>query len=106
MRMVERDKNHPSVVIWSLGNESGYGPNHAAMADWIHQYDPSRPVHYESARNEPYVDMISCMYPKLTALEAMANLPGETRPLIMCEYAHSMGNSPGNLKEYWEVIEA
>lgn len=104
--MVERDKNHPSVVIWSLGNESGYGPNHAALADWIHQYDPSRPVHYESARNEPYVDIISCMYPKLKNLVALANVPGETRPLIMCEYAHSMGNSPGNLKEYWEIIEA
>ncbi|HEY9075286.1 MAG TPA: glycoside hydrolase family 2 TIM barrel-domain containing protein [Anaerolineaceae bacterium] len=105
-RMVERDKNHPSVIIWSMGNESGHGPNHAALADWIHQFDPSRPVHYESARNEPYVDMISCMYPDLPRLINMATAPGETRPLIMCEYAHSMGNSPGNLKEYWEVIEA
>ena len=105
-RMVERDKNHPSVIIWSMGNESGYGPNHAALADWIHQNDPTRPVHYESARSEPYLDIISCMYPKLDQLVAMATTPGETRPMIMCEYGHAMGNSPGNLKEYWEIIEA
>lgn len=105
-RMVERDKNHPSVIIWSLGNESGYGPNHAALADWMHANDPTRPVHYESALNEPYVDIISCMYPKLDRLVAFATVPGETRPFIMCEYAHAMGNSPGNMKEYWEIIEA
>jgi hypothetical protein len=103
--MVERDKNHPSVVIWSLGNESGHGPNHEALADWIHAYDPSRPVHYESAHDEPYVDMISTMYPTLERLAKMAEAPGETRPFILCEYAHAMGNSPGNLKEYWELIE-
>ncbi len=105
-RMLERDKNHPSVIIWSMGNESGYGRNHAILADWIHQHDATRPLHYESARSEPYLDIISCMYPKLDALVALATQPGETRPLIMCEYAHSMGNSPGNLKEYWEVIAA
>ncbi|HQE91402.1 MAG TPA: glycoside hydrolase family 2 TIM barrel-domain containing protein [Anaerolineae bacterium] len=104
-RMVERDKNHPSVVIWSLGNESGHGPNHAAMAAWIHANDPTRPVHYESAGDEPYVDMISTMYPSLERLAALAEAPGETRPFILCEYAHAMGNSPGNLKEYWETIE-
>ncbi len=105
-RMVERDKNHPSVVIWSLGNESGHGPNHAAMADWIHVHDPSRPVHYESAGFERYVDMVSVMYPKVSRLEELAQIPGERRPQLMCEYAHAMGNSPGNMKEYWEVIEA
>jgi len=105
-RMVERDKNHPSVIIWSMGNESGYGPNHEALADWIHQHDPTRPVHYESARNEPYLDIVSTMYPQVDHLIALAQQPGETRPLIMCEYAHAMGNSPGNLKEYWDIIEA
>jgi len=105
-RMVERDKNHPSVIVWSMGNESGYGPNHEALAGWIHAHDPTRPVHYESARSEPYLDVVSVMYPSIDRLIALAQEPGETRPLIMCEYAHAMGNSPGNLKEYWEVIEA
>jgi beta-galactosidase len=105
-RMVARDKNHPSILIWSLGNESGEGPNHAAMADWIHQHDPTRPVFYDAARNAPYVDILSSMYPKLDALTKAAQEPGETRPFIMCEYAHAMGNSPGNLKEYWDIIEA
>lgn len=104
VRMVERDKNHPSVVIWSLGNESGHGPNHAAMADWIHQHDPTRPVHYESADHEPYIDMISVMYPRVDRLVELATREGETRPLLMCEYAHSMGNSPGNMQEYWDII--
>ena len=105
-RMVERDKNHPSIIIWSLGNESGEGPNHAAMADWIHQHDPTRPIFYDSGDKAPYLDILSKMYPKLDALARAAQEPGETRPFIMCEYAHAMGNSPGNLKEYWEVIEA
>ncbi|MBN1246341.1 MAG: DUF4981 domain-containing protein, partial [Anaerolineae bacterium] len=105
-RMVARDKNHPSVIIWSLGNESGHGPNHEAIANWIHEHDPSRPVHYESAEDEPYVDMISTMYPSLDRLVEMATVPGEARPFILCEYAHAMGNSPGNLKEYWEIIES
>ncbi|MGQ9683449.1 MAG: glycoside hydrolase family 2 TIM barrel-domain containing protein [Anaerolineae bacterium] len=104
IRMVERDKNHPCVIIWSLGNESGHGPNHAAMADWVHQNDPTRPVHYESAGHEPYVDIVSFMYPSLEKLIEWAERPGETRPLLMCEYAHSMGNSTGNLQEYWQVI--
>ena len=105
-RMVERDKNHPSIIIWSLGNESGEGPNHAAMADWIHRNDPSRPIFYDSGDKAPYLDILSKMYPKLEVLAREGQAPGETRPFIMCEYAHAMGNSPGNLKEYWEVIEA
>ena len=105
-RMVERDKNHPSIIIWSLGNESGEGPNHAAMADWIHQHDPTRPLFYDAGDKAPYLDILSTMYPKLDALARAGQEPGETRPFIMCEYAHAMGNSPGNLKEYWEVIEA
>ncbi len=103
-RMVERDKNHPSVIIWSLGNESGHGPNHAAMADWIHAHDPTRPVFYDSADHEPYIDIVSKMYPSLERLIELAQRPGETRPFIMAEYAHAMGNSPGNLKEYWDII--
>jgi beta-galactosidase len=105
-RMVERDKNHPSVIIWSLGNESGEGPNHAAMADWIHQHDSTRPLFYDAGGRASYLDILSTMYPKLGALAKAAEEPDEARPFIMCEYAHSMGNSPGNLKEYWEVIEA
>ena len=105
-RMVERDKNHPSIIIWSLGNESGYGPNHAALAAWIHEHEPTRPLFYDGARNEPYVDILSIMYPPLDQLVHLATVPGETRPFILCEYAHAMGNSPGNLKEYWEIIEA
>jgi len=114
-RMVERDKNHPSVIIWSLGNESGYGPNHDAIADWIHERDPTRPVHYESATGRrtyegpetaPPIDIVSVMYPRVDQIIEMAQTPGETRPLIMCEYAHAMGNSPGNMREYWDAIEA
>ena len=111
-RMVERDKNHPCVIAWSLGNESGYGPNLAALAGWIHAYDPTRPihyesiVHYESARHTPVVDVVSVMYPTVDRIVEMAQEPGETRPLLMCEYAHAMGNSAGNLSEYWDAIEA
>jgi len=106
IRMVERDKNHPCVIIWSLGNESGSGPNHAALAGWIHEYDPTRPIHYESAGDAWFVDIVSVMYPTIEKIVAMAEEPGETRPLIMCEYAHAMGNSTGNLREYWDAIEA
>jgi len=109
VRMVERDKNHPCVIMWSLGNESGYGPNHDAMAGWIHGYDPTRPVHYEGAirvpgKVPPSIDVLSVMYPSIERLIQLAEDPNEDRPVIMCEYAHSMGNSTGNLKEYWEII--
>ena len=110
VRMVERDKNHPCVIIWSLGNESGYGPNHDAMSGWVHGYDPTRPVHYEGTihtaerKVSKSVDIISIMYPTLERLIQLAEDPEEDRPVIMCEYAHSMGNSTGNLKEYWETI--
>ncbi|MBN1874365.1 MAG: DUF4981 domain-containing protein [Anaerolineae bacterium] len=114
-RMVARDKNHPCVIMWSLGNESGYGPNHTATAEWIHAHDPSRPVHYEGAtgwgntyegpQTAPEVDVVSVMYPTLERLVELAEIPGEHRPVLMCEYAHAMGNSPGALWEYWDIIE-
>jgi len=109
VRMVERDKNHPCVIMWSLGNESGYGPNFDAMAGWIHGFDPTRLVHYEgtihlAGKVSPVVDVISVMYPTIDMLIALAEDPNDDRPIIMCEYAHSMGNSTGNLKEYWETV--
>lgn len=115
-RMVERDKNHASVVVWSLGNESGYGPNHDLLAGWIRGYDPSRPLHYEGAINAHArsnwhsgrlaTDLVCPMYPPIDSLVDYARDPASDRPLIMCEYAHAMGNSVGNLREYWETIEA
>jgi beta-galactosidase len=105
VRMVERDKNHPCVIVWSLGNESGYGPNHDAMADWIRANDPTRLVHYHPAEDAPIVDVLGPMYPSVDRIVEMAQDQEETRPIVMCEYAHSMGNSTGNLKEYWEAIE-
>ncbi|AEM72746.1 glycoside hydrolase family 2 TIM barrel-domain containing protein [Caldicellulosiruptor acetigenus] len=101
--MVKRDKNHPSIIMWSLGNESGYGPNHDKMAEWIRSYDKSRPIHYESARDAEVVDIVSVMYPPVNYLEEEGKKQ-ERRPFFMCEYAHAMGNGPGNLKEYWDVI--
>jgi 3-dehydroquinate dehydratase type II len=106
VRMAERDKNHPSVIIWSLGNESGYGPNHTVIADWLHVHHPDRPVHYHPAEDAPVVDMLSMMYPTVDLIITLAEDPDETRPIIMCEYAHAMGNSTGNLKEYWQAIES
>jgi beta-galactosidase/beta-glucuronidase len=114
-RMVERDKNHPCVLVWSLGNESGYGPNHDAMAGWIRGYDPSRPVHCEGAISGGLerwkgghlaTDICCPMYPQIKDIVAYADDLTNDRPLIMCEYAHAMGNSVGNLKEYWEAIES
>ena len=114
-RMVERTKNHPSVIIWSLGNESGYGPNHDALAGWMRGYDPTRPVQYEGCisrwKGQDWEDgklasdILCPMYPSVEEIIAYAENPHGTRPLIMCEYAHSMGNSTGNLKEYWEASE-
>ena len=104
-RMVIRDKNHPSVIIWSLGNEACDGPNFQAAADWIHAVDPSRPVHYEPAWNAPYVDVESRMYKDIAFLQDYARR-GPTKPLVLCEYAHAMGNSVGNLQDYWDVIDA
>lgn len=103
-RMVERDKNHACIITWSLGNEGGNGDNFRAAAAWIHKREPSRPVQYERAGLEEYSDIYCPMYPGVSYLEQYAT-DNPPRPLIMCEYAHAMGNSTGNLKEYWDVIK-
>lgn len=108
--MVERDKNHPSVVVWSLGNETGYGANHDALAGWIRAYDPTRPLHYEGAiaRNweggHTASDLVCPMYPPVEKIRRFGLESSDPRPLIMCEYAHAMGNSPGGLGDYWDTI--
>lgn len=104
-RMFERDKNHPSVIIWSLGNESGEGCNFAATYRWVHANDRSaRPVHSEDGIKGPFTDIFCPMYKKLDVLINHA-IYMPTKPLILCEYAHAMGNSVGNLQDYWDVIE-
>ena len=102
-RMVERDKNHPSVIIWSLGNEAGNGVNFYATYGWIKSRDRSRPVQYERAELEWNTDLFVPMYPTFEELVDYAE-HHDDRPLIMCEYAHAMGNSVGNFKDYWDII--
>ncbi|MDR0374906.1 MAG: DUF4981 domain-containing protein [Treponema sp.] len=120
-RMAERDKNHCSVIIWSLGNESGDGPNHRLAGAWIRAYDPTRPVHYEGTarpekgqgdytldslgRGRDITDIICPMYPPIALIADFAKFREDDRPLIMCEYSHAMGNSNGGLSDYWEAIE-
>ena len=104
-RMVARDKNHPSVIIWSLGNEAGNGVNFQAAYDWIKGFDRSRPVQYERAGLEENTDIFCPMYATIDRCTAYAAEPQE-RPLILCEYAHAMGNSVGNLQDYWDAIES
>jgi beta-galactosidase len=127
-RMALRDKNHPCVILWSLGNESGVSPAHRAAAAWLRAWDPSRPVHYESgisvdlmservagrapdmpailARPREETDVIAPMYPAVDDLVAWATRSLPTSPLIMCEYIHAMGNSCGGLDEYWKAIRS
>ena len=111
-RMVRRDKNHVSVILWSLGNESGHGFNHDAEAGYIRRYDPSRPLHYEGGirwdwSSDQKVSDITCpMYPPISAIVAHARSGRQLHPLIMCEYSHAMGNSNGTLAEYWDAIES
>jgi beta-galactosidase len=104
-RMVERDKNHASVVFWSMGNESGDGPNAAAAYQWTKQRDPSRPFHYEGTTSHggSNADINSFMYPTPEAVKRLAAQRPEM-PLILCEYSHAMGNSSGGLKEYWDIF--
>jgi beta-galactosidase len=119
-RMVLRDKNHPSVILWSLGNESGYGPNHELIAAWIRAFDSDRPLHYEGAvrpewgqgpysleslaRGASVTDIVCPMYPSIELIEQWDARGSDGRPLIMCEYSHAMGNSNGSLADYWEAI--
>lgn len=136
-RMVMRDKNHPSIIIWSLGNEGGRGPNNAAMAAWIHDFDITRPVHYEPAMgshqvegyidpsdprypkpvdhahriqnpvDQYYVDMVSRFYPGIFTPKLLVEQNnGDKRPIIFVEYSHSMGNSTGNMKEFWDLFRS
>jgi len=119
-RMVLRDKNHVSVIIWSLGNESGYGPNHDLLAAWIRAFDSSRPLHYEGSvrpewgqgiytldsleRGKQVSDIVAPMYPPIALIRDYIMQREDHRPLIMCEFSHAMGNSNGSLADYWEVI--
>ena len=133
VRMVERDKNYPSIVMWSMGNESGYGPNFAAISAWLHDFDPTRPIHYEGAQgvdgcpDPATVDVISRFYTRVQQeylnpgipegadqeraenarwerLLSIAQRTNDTRPVMTSEYVHCMGNALGNFKDYWDEI--
>jgi beta-galactosidase len=110
--MVQRDMHHPSVIFWSLGNESGVGTNHYAAAAYARSLDPSRPLHYEGAINGDWrgghalTDVICPMYSSIKAIVSHAKSGKQDRPLILCEYSHAMGNSNGTLKEYWDAIHS
>jgi beta-galactosidase len=105
VRMVERDKNHASIITWSLGNEAGFGDNFRKTYAWVKQRDPSRPVQYENPRDAETSDIVCPMYPHPDAVERYAALPRE-KPFIMCEYSHAMGNSNGDIWAYWRPIYA
>jgi beta-galactosidase len=111
-RMAVRDRHHPSVILWSLGNESGYGANHDAAAGWLRRFDPSRPLHYEGAMRFDWAsaqtasDVTCPMYPPVEAIVAHARSGNQRHPLIMCEFSHAMGNSNGTLGDYWDAIES
>ncbi|KAJ3989097.1 glycosyl hydrolases family 2, TIM barrel domain-containing protein [Lentinula detonsa] len=103
-QLVYRDKNHPCVTLWSLGNEAFYGRNFQAMYDWIKAYDPTRLVHYEADRKAQTVDILSQMYSSVDTIIAYAEDPVSTKPLVLCEYVHAMGNGPGAIKEYIDAF--
>ncbi|MGH7214037.1 MAG: glycoside hydrolase family 2 TIM barrel-domain containing protein, partial [Tepidisphaeraceae bacterium] len=118
VRMVHRDKNHPSVIMWSLGNESGFGRNHRAMADAARKIDPTRPIHYEGDTSLEVSDVFSQMYTTIEKMKKISAAKEEIevygvkvrpeqyrdKPFILCEYAHAMGNGPGALADYWDTI--
>ncbi|GER28530.1 beta-galactosidase [Striga asiatica] len=104
--MVDRDKNHTCVISWSLGNEASYGPNHGALAGWIREKDSTRVIHYEGGGSRTSsTDIVCPMYMRVWDIVKIAEDPAELRPLILCEYSHSMGNSNGNIHKYWEAID-
>lgn len=96
--------NHPSIIVWSMGNETADGPNFTAARKWIEQYDPSRPIHYERAGKGPNTDIYAEMYTYPQGCEAYAKDTTNTKPMILCEYNHAMGNSCGGLKAYWDLF--
>ena len=107
--LVERDKNHPSIILWSMGNEAGDGENFVNCSEWIRKRDPSRPIHYEQAAHKEHADLYSPMYATIEGSEKYAREESgkplsKQRPLIQCEYNHAMGNSSGNLADYWNLI--
>lgn len=104
-RMVERDKNHTCIITWSLGNEAGDGPNFEKTYKWIKERDNSRPVQYEQAGEKAHTDIVCPMYPSFDYLRSYSAKP-QKRPFIMCEYTHSMGNSTGNIRDYWDLIKS
>jgi len=104
-RLVERDKNHPSVIIWSMGNECGNGKVFHDAFTWIKQRDASRPVQFEQAGEDWNTDIVCPMYPGINYMKDYA-ASNKTRPFIMCEYSHAMGNSNGNFQEYWDIIRS
>lgn len=102
--MLERDRNHPCIVTWSLGNESGGGENFDYLYHWLKEQDPTRPVQYETCYLDNYTDIVAPMYYQEWQFNSFLQ-KDDPRPLIMCEYAHSMNNSTGNLQDYWDIIE-
>lgn len=101
---VEVQFNHPSVIMWSLGNETVDGPNFAAAFAWVKERDASRPIHWERAGKGDNSEFYCPMYRTPDVCEAYASDPASTKPMIQCEYSHAMGNSSGNLKEYWDIV--
>jgi beta-galactosidase/beta-glucuronidase len=105
-RMLERNKNHPSIIAWSIGNESGFGRNIEKCADFLRRRDPSRPVNYYHAGTDKCVDIVDMHYPHIAAIREMLQEEQSGRPILLEEYAHSMGNGTGNMREYWDLIES